>query len=97
MRIFRLIALATMGFALSGCAAVLVGGLFYNSAKTYEQKQKFTADFNQQQLEREKAGLPKLDWCSQTYKFDRAWAAEEPGCAERILRYEKGDTAALQV
>ncbi len=97
MQIVRLIALAAMGFTLSGCAAVLVGGLFYNSSKTYEQKHKFTADFNQQNLEREKAGLKPLDWCSQTYKFDKAWAAEAPGCAERILRYEKGDTAALQV
>ncbi len=84
-------------FAVSGCAAVLVGGLFYNSAKTYEQKQKFTADFNQQNLERERAGLARLDWCSETYKFDKAWAAESAGCAERIRKYESGDRDALAV
>lgn len=81
----------------SGCAAVLVGGLFYNSSKTYEQKQKYTADFNQQNLEREKAGLAKLDWCSETYKFDKAWASEAGGCAERIRKYEAGDKDALTV
>lgn len=97
MKIIRAVGLVAIALALNGCAAVLVGGLFYNSAKTYEQKQKFTADFNQQNLERERAGLKPLDWCSQTYKFDKAWAAEAPGCAERIQRYEKGDTAALQV
>ncbi len=97
MKLIRLVALVGMAIALNGCAAALVGGLFYNSAKTYEQKQKFTADFNQQNLEREKASLKPLDWCSQTYKFDKAWAAEEPGCAERIRRYEKGEAAALQV
>ena len=82
---------------LNGCAAALVGGLFYNSSKTYEQKQKFTADFNQQNLEREKASLKPLDWCSETYKFDKVWAAEGAGCAERIARYEKGDRTALSL
>lgn len=91
------LACVTACLGTTGCAAVLVGGLFYNSSKTYEQKQKFTADYNQQNLEREKAGLAKLDWCSQTYKFDKAWASEEPGCAERIRRYEKGDAAALSL
>jgi len=93
----QIAALSVVCVLTSGCAAVLVGGLFYNSAKTYEQKQKYTADFNQQNLEREKAGLAKLDWCSETYKFDKAWAAEAGGCAERIRKYEAGDTTALTV
>lgn len=91
------IALTAMALTLNGCAAALVGGLFYNSAKTYEQKQKFTQEFQARNVEREKAGLQPLDWCSETYKFDKAWAAEGTGCAERILRYEKGDASALKV
>lgn len=90
-----LAALFASSTLLGGCAAVLVGGLFYNSSKTYEQKQKFTADFQHQNLEREKAALKPLDWCSETYKFDKVWAAEGAGCAERIARYEKGDRTAL--
>jgi len=93
----RLLAFLVLPFVLSGCAAVLVGGLFYNSAKTYEQKQKFTSDFQKQNVEREKAGLAPLDWCSEAYKFDKVWASEGTGCADRIRRYEAGDRNALTV
>lgn len=92
-----LFVLGVMLVTLPGCAAVLVGGLFYNSAKTYEQKQKFTQEFQARNVEREKAGLEPLDWCSETYKFDKVWASEGTGCAERIQRYEKGDATALKI
>ena len=93
----RLLVVMVVGFVLNGCAAVLVGGLFYGSSNSSEQKQKekYTTDFNQQNLEREKAGLKPLDWCSETYKVDKAWAVEDDSCAERIRRYEAGDANAL--
>lgn len=81
----------------SGCAPVLVGALMYDHTASREDKRKFTENFNQQNLEREKAGLPRLDWCSEVYKYSKSWANEQPGCAERIKRFEAGDTAALQV
>jgi hypothetical protein len=92
--LMRLLAVLVVGFLLNGCAAVLVGGVFYGSSKTSE-KQKYTTDFNQQNLEREKAGLKPLDWCSETYKLDKAWAVEDDSCAERIRKYEAGDANAL--
>lgn len=96
----RLIAPLIAVFAalsVSGCAAALVGGLFYNSSKTYEQKQRFTQEFQAHNIEREKAGLVPLDWCSEAYKFDKVWAAEGRGCAGRIKAYEGGDAAALKL
>lgn len=90
-------ALMAMCMSLSGCAAVLVGGLMYDHTASREDKRKFTENFNQQNLEREKAGLPRLDWCSEVYKYSKSWANEQPGCAERIKRFQAGDTTALQV
>lgn len=90
-------ALAAVAMSLSGCAAVLVGGLMYDHTKSREDKAKFTENFQKQNLEREKAGLAKLDWCSEVYKFSKSWANEQPGCAERIRKFEAGDTSALSV
>lgn len=95
--IAKLAAAIAAGFMLSGCAAVLVGGLMYDHSTSREDKRKFTENFNQQNLEREKAGLAKLDWCSEVYKYSKSWAKDQPGCTERIRRFEAGETDALQV
>jgi hypothetical protein len=95
--ILRAAACISMAFALSGCAAVLVGGLMYDHTRSREDKRQFTEKYNQQNLEREKAGLAKLDWCSEVYKFSKSWAGEQPGCGDRIKRYEAGDQGALSV
>lgn len=97
MKLIRLIVMAALVVALSGCAAVLVGGLMYDHAASRDDKRKFTENFTKQNLEREKAGLKPLDWCSEVYKFSKSWANEQPGCAERIRRFEAGDATALQV
>jgi hypothetical protein len=80
---------------LSGCAAALVGGAFYKSSKTRQAKEQFIAQFNQTNIEREKAGLLPLDLCTEKYHFDKKWADNDPVCEERIIRYEMGDTTAL--
>ena len=72
----------------SGCAAALVGGLLYKSAKSKEAKQKFMANLQQTNLDREKAGLQPLDMCTEKYYFDKGWADDDPVCKERIIRYE---------
>ena len=46
-------------------------------------------------LEREKAGLPMLDLCTEKYHFDEKWAKEDPECKKRIEAYEAGDKSAL--
>lgn len=90
-------ALIAAGISLSGCAAVVAGGIFYDHARSREDKRQFTEDFNKQNLEREKNGLAKLDWCSEVYKFSKSWANDQPGCAERIKRYEAGEKDALSI
>lgn len=95
--IAKLAALASALVVLNGCAAVLVGGLIYDHTRSREEKKQFTEDFRKENLEREKAGLAKLDWCSEVYKYSRSWAMEQTGCAERIRRYEAGDKEALTV
>lgn len=89
--------LAAICVGTSGCAAVLVGGLMYDHTASREDKRKFTESFAARNLEREKAGLQPLDWCSEVYKYSKSWANEQPGCAERIKRYQAGDTTALHV
>jgi len=78
-----------------GCAAVLVGGLLYKSSKSKEAKREFISNLQKTNLEREKAGLQPLDTCTEKYYFDKGWADDDPVCAERIQRYEAGDTSAL--
>ena len=53
------------------------------------------SQFNQTNIEREKAGLPPLDLCTEQYYFDKKWADNDPTCEERIIRYEGGDESAL--
>lgn len=92
-----LIVALLLATTLSGCAAVLVGGLMYDHTASREDKAKFTQNFQQQNLEREKSGLAKLDWCSEVYKYSKSWAKDQPGCVERIRRYEAGEADALSI
>lgn len=82
-------------FSLGGCGAALIGGLFYKSVKSNEEKAAFTTNLQRTNTEREKAKLPPLDWCSEAYKFDKGWATENAECAGRVQRYEGGDKTAL--
>jgi hypothetical protein len=77
---YRIVAAVMMLLALNGCAAVLVGGLIYHDSKTRDQRLAFTKDFQDQNLEREKAGLKPLDWCKELYKFDKHWYGEDANC-----------------
>jgi len=76
----RMLAALTLPIVLNGCAAVLVGGLFYHDSKTRDQRLAFTQDFQKLTLEREKAGLQPLSWCDELYKFDQSWYAEDGKC-----------------
>ena len=61
----RVTVLALMSATLGGCAAVLVGGLLYKSTKSNEEKAAFVSNLQKTNLEREKAHLKPLDWCSE--------------------------------
>jgi hypothetical protein len=95
--LIRVLILTAMGGCLSGCAAALVGGLIYKSTKSDEEKAVFVSNLQKTNLEREKAHLQPLDWCSEAYKFDKGWAIEKPDCAERVKAYEAGDKTALNM
>lgn len=80
---------------LAGCVPTLIGAVAYKTSKTKDAKERFIENFNQTNFEREKAGLPPLDLCTEKYHFDKNWADDDPICKERISRYEAGDKAAL--
>jgi hypothetical protein len=88
----------SLGFlstSLGGCAAALVGGLIYKSTKSNEEKAAFVTNLQKTNLEREKAKLKPLDWCSEAYKFDKGWATENAECLQRVTAYEAGDKTTL--
>jgi hypothetical protein len=89
------IMLAALGASLGGCAAALVGGLIYKSTKSNEEKAAFVTNLQKTNLEREKAHLKPLDWCSEAYKFDKGWATENTECQQRVTAFEAGDKTAL--
>ena len=93
--LIRGVILVTLTFSLGGCAAALVGGLLYKSTKSNEEKANFVTNLQKTNLEREKAHLQPLDWCSEAYKFDKGWATENPECSQRVAAYEAGDKTAL--
>lgn len=97
MKQIRLAVILASMLPLSGCAAVLVGGLLYDNASDNSDRARWTESFGRQNLERERAGLQPLDWCSEIYKARRAWALTEVGCAARVRRYEQGEVAALTI
>lgn len=92
MRRTLLLLLCFIAFSMStGCAPVIIGGLFYQDGQRRKTRQNFTANFRSINLEREKNGLQPLDLCAEKYHFDRSWARKDPNCHERIKRYEAGE------
>lgn len=91
----RVIPLIVLMVFSTGCVETLIGAYAYRSGKTRQAKQEFMADFNETNIEREKAGLPPLDLCTEQYYYDKKWADNDPVCAERIAKYEAGDKTAL--
>ena len=79
----------------TSCAPVVIGGIFYHDAQSRKTRQRFIYNFQSVNLEREKNGLQPLDLCYEKYQFDRSWAMKDPGCRDRIKRYEAGDKGAF--
>lgn len=87
----------TLTLLAPACLPVMVGGLIMQSSRSNAEKREFISRLQATNMERERAGLKPLDVCSEKYKFDPGWAAEEPTCLERIQRYRAGDQAALDL
>jgi len=69
--------------------------LYFAPSQTEQARQEFIQNFQETNLEREKAGLAPLDLCTEKYNFDRSWALKDPNCKKRIKAYEAGDKNAL--
>ena len=88
----RILVLAALLPALSGCAAVVAGGIFYDHAKNREDRAAFTNDFRKQNFEREKAGLQPLDWCTELYRTKPSWYAEDATCVKQDQKQDQTKT-----
>jgi len=87
--------LVLLGLTSWGCLPIIAGALIVKSSATNGQKQDFMNQLERTNADRESKGLKPLDWCSEAYRFDRGWAMQDTGCAERIKAYEAGDLHAL--
>ena len=67
----RITLLLLIGVFISGCIPTIIGASVYKSSKTRESKERFMSQFNQTNIEREKAGLAPLDLCTEQYHFDK--------------------------
>jgi len=79
-----LILALALSLLLSGCAAVLVGGLIYKSSKSKQQKQEFLQNLREVNIQRELAGLEPLNECIEMYHFDPGWALQKAHCKRTI-------------
>lgn len=75
-------AAAALAIALAtpGCAPVLIGAIMWDHIEARKDRKEFVESFNRQNLEREKAGLPKLDWCQELRQAKPSWANDDPRC-----------------
>jgi len=64
----------------TGCAPVLVAGMFHKSSKTKHERQEFLTKLQETNLKRESAGLKPLDNCTEMAKFDEKWANKSKFC-----------------
>jgi hypothetical protein len=81
----------------TACLPVLVGGLILKSSKSNAEKREFITRLQNTNMDRERLALKPLDVCSEKYKFDAGWAAEDPVCLKRIKQYQAGDHSALDM
>jgi len=80
----KILLLGLLAFLFYSCLPVLVGGLIYKSSKSEGEKREFLADFNRNNTEREKSGLPPLNKCREIYQFDPGWAYELADCRAMV-------------
>jgi len=78
----RLLLLMVLAPCLSGCAASFIPATYITGGalKSGFDRGVFTADFKKQNLERQKAGLPPLDWCAEIYRTRSRWYAWDGSC-----------------
>lgn len=89
------IQLVFLAIFCTSCVPALIGSVAYHSVKSKGEKREFMDNYNKTNIEREKAGLPPLDLCTEKYHFDEGYAKDDPPCKKRVEAYEAGDETAL--
>ena len=89
-KVFAVLVILVFTLSCFNCVPVMVGGLITKSIKSKQEKQEFLANFNQNNLEREKAGLLPLNLCIAKYQFDPRWAKDDKSCSGIIQEYING-------
>lgn len=59
------------------------------TATSKRTRAKWNDQFNQNNLEREKAGLKPLDWCEEAFKVNKGWATDDKACKAQLKRAGK--------
>ena len=75
----RLSLLMVLASGLSGCG--LAVGAAAATAKLRYDRATFIENFQKQNVERQKVGLPPLNWCDEIYRTTPRWYAWDGSCA----------------
>ena len=67
-----------------------------NDSRDYYSRRSFRQSLLLANARRLQDGLLPLDLCSQAYWKERRWAMKVDGCGPRVLRYEAGESTALE-
>jgi hypothetical protein len=77
----RLLLLMVLAPCLSGCGlALLAGEVAARRDKDQRDKKAFTENFQRENLELQKAGLPPVDWCAEIYREKPHWYHWDGSC-----------------
>lgn len=74
------VALIIIATAMSACVPAAIATYAYHDVGQTDARQKFMAEYNKNNIEREKAGLQPLDLCTEKRHFDEDWANDDPAC-----------------
>ena len=74
---------------IQNCVPALIASAAYSGSKKRQSHQEWTAQFNQTNLEREKAKLKPLDFCDEAIKYDKKWALKNDECKSKFQASEK--------
>ena len=96
--IFVVLVLCTL--SVTGCGAIILGEMLSSSSENSARENRnaeFLTWLRTTNEQRQRAGIPMLDVCSECYWYDATWAKTTPdhNCLNRIKMFQVGDSVAL--
>ncbi len=85
----KIIRCALLLAVMNACVPVIIGAAVAGHSSSNKTKQKWTADFNQTNIDRQKQHLPPLDYCEELLKFNKSWAKDNKECKEQLKKEGK--------